>query len=323
MVPQILDVTLRDGGYVNDWKFSPAASARMVAELSRAGVPFLELGYYRPRLAEDRSGSAGPKCCRSEYLKSAARAVEGSRLGVMVHLGDVRLDEYGFLADHGISLVRFILGTGGAPGLETHIAAAHRAGLACSVNLIRVSERNLESIVARSKEAEAMGADWLYTADSNGSMFPEAVEEIYRSLRSEVRVPLGYHAHDNLGLALANSLAAVRGGAQLLDSSLGGMGKGAGNLVTELILSYLKRFCRAPFSIAPLVALTCEALSDWVDAHGHWQSCESTLSALMNLNIDDRKELQAAADRANRTLLQELEYSIDALAQLDTVRQGA
>ena len=67
-----------------------------------------------------------------------------------------------------------------------------------------------------------MGADWLYIADSNGSLFPERVTEIFRELSNEVRMSLGFHAHDSLHLAFANSLAAIRAGGSMLDSSLGG-----------------------------------------------------------------------------------------------------
>jgi 4-hydroxy 2-oxovalerate aldolase len=324
MIPQLLDVTLRDGGYVNEWQFSLPSAVRIVAALAQAGVPFIELGYYRPRLAENDPGTAGPKCCHGEYLRCITKVAGGARLVVMVHLPDVRLDDYTCLAEHGISLVRFILGTAGAPQLDRHIAAAHDAGLLCSVNLIRVSERSLASIIVKAREVESMGADWLYTADSNGGMLPEGVEEIYQVLSEKVRVPLGYHAHDNLRLALANSLAAVRGGARILDSSMGGMGKGAGNLVTELIASYLKRFLGFPFEVGALTTVTCEVLADWIDAKSHQQSCESALSALLNLNIDDHKEVLSAAAAANRSLLDQLEYSVNALAQqLPELRQGA
>jgi len=323
MVPQLLDVTLRDGGYVNEWQFSLASAIRIVSALAHAGVPFIELGYYRPRLAENDPGTAGPKCCHGDYLKCVSRVASRSRLVVMVHLSDVRLDDYTFLADHGIGLVRFILGTAGAPHLDRHIATAHDAGLLCSVNLIRVSERSLDSIVAKAEEVEAMGADWLYTADSNGGMLPEGEEEIYRAVSERIHIPLGYHAHDNLRLAFANSLAAVRGGAQLLDSSMGGMGKGAGNLVTELVASYLKRFFGFPFEVSALAVVTCEVLADWINATSHQQSCEGAMSALLNLNVDDRKEVLAAAAMANRPLLDQLEYSVDALAQLTELRQRA
>src|SRR5262249_54771297 len=198
------------------------------------GVPHIEVGYYRPRLADDET-APGAKCCRTAYLDALAGVRGASELVVMVHPRDVDVDDYTRLADHGITWVRFVVSTAGVPDLDRHVAAARRAGLRSSVNLIRASQRPLDSIVSLGREAEAMGADWLYTADSNGSLLPDRVEEIFHELSSAIRIPLGFHPHNPLQLAFANGLAALRGGATLLDSSLGGMGKGAGNLVTELI----------------------------------------------------------------------------------------
>jgi hypothetical protein len=93
------------------------------------------------------------------------------------------------------------------------------------------------------------------------------------------------------------------------------MGKGAGNLVTELITSYFKRFSHVPFEVSALSVLTCEVLGEWINAMDHRQGCESALSALLDLNLDDRKEVLAAAAEADRSLLDQLELSIDALAR--------
>ena len=310
VIPQLLDVTLRDGGYVNDWNFSIPNAVRIVSTLSGARIPYIEVGYYRPRLASDGSQRPDPMYCSSEYLDAVSQVRNGSELSVMVHLSDVRPEDYSFLVDHGISLVRFVVPTEAIPSIEAHIDMAHRVGLACSINLIRLSERSLKSVILCARTAEAMGADWLYAADSNGSMFPDRVEQIFRELASEVRIPLGFHAHDSLRLAFANSLAALHVGGRLLDSSLGGMGKGAGNLVTELITAYLKSIYEVQFDITQLAGVACELLSDWIGID-HRRKCESALSALLDLNADILKDVVAAAEKAERPLLLELERGLN------------
>jgi 4-hydroxy 2-oxovalerate aldolase len=314
MIPQVLDVTLRDGGYVNGWDFSTSDAIRIVSTLTKAGVPRIEVGYYRPRLTARASGLPGPMCCCSDYLKALSKVRSKSSLTVMAHLSDIGEDDYKFLTDHGISFVRFVIPTQTIPPIEAHINAAHKAGLGCSINLIRLSERSLELIISSARRAEAMGADWLYTADSNGSMFPEQVALIFQELVREVRIPIGFHAHDSLRLAFANSLAALKMGGHMLDSSLGGMGKGAGNLVTELITSYFKRNYNAQFDVAQLTAITCETLSAWISSDHHAR-CENALSALLDLNADDLKNVIHTAETTRRPLLLELEQQLNELVR--------
>lgn len=307
---ELLDVTLRDGGYVNGWDFSTPTAVRIVSALAKAGVPYIEVGYYQPRLTSNGTSRPGPKCCAGSYLDAVARVKGRSGLSAMVHLSDVQPDDYAFLADHGVSLVRFVISTPSIPRIEAHLEAVHRAGLICSLNLIRLSERTPEEVISCARRAEEMGADWLYTADSNGSMFPDDIEELYRELSREVHIPLGFHAHDSLKLAFANSLASLRVGGRLLDSSLGGMGKGAGNLVTELITAYLKSFFQAQFDVAELANVACETLGQWISPT-HSRTCENILSALLDLNADDLKRVSDAARKAERSLLLELEYGLN------------
>jgi 4-hydroxy 2-oxovalerate aldolase len=313
-IPQILDVTLRDGGYVNDWQFPIPNALAIVSTLAKGGMPYIEVGYYHPPHSSNNGSGhlSGPSAyCQHEYLEAVSRVRGNSKLGVMVHLNDVLPTDYTFLAEHDISTVRFVVPGSNIQQLEPHIDAARAAGLNVSVNLIRASQRSDENILLCARAAQDLGADWLYLADSNGSLFPDRVERIFRELREELDIRLGFHAHDSLHLAFANSLAAIRGGATLLDSSLAGMGKGAGNLVTELICSYFKTFYEAEFTIGEFTTIARKALSEWIRAD-HVSRCESTLSALLDLNADKLKQKVAAAKQAQRPLLLELEADLEA-----------
>lgn len=309
--PQLLDVTLRDGGYVNGWNFPLQDARAIVSTLSKGGVPYIEVGYYRTRPPSNGGGPVGPSsCCAHEYLEAVASVRGNSKLTVMVHLNDVRLTDYTFLADHDISCVRFVVSSSNLDEFEAHIDAVHEAGLFSSVNLIRASERSIDNMVMCALAAEKAGADWLYIADSNGSLFPDRVEQIFHNLSSELRIPVGFHAHDSLHLAFANSLSSLSGGGTLLDSSLGGMGKGAGNLITELITAYLKAAYHEQYNVSELTAVACQTLSAWIRCD-HARRCESTLSALLDLNADRLKDMVSAANKADRSLLLELEFGLD------------
>ncbi|QEE09768.1 hypothetical protein D1093_09375 [Bartonella kosoyi] len=87
--------------------------------------------------------------------------------------------------------------------------------------------------------ANDCGASILYLADSHGSLLPDTVTHFVQKTKSITPLEIGFHAHDNLGMAMANSIAAVEAGASFIDSSLMGMGKGAGKLTLELWLALL------------------------------------------------------------------------------------
>jgi 4-hydroxy 2-oxovalerate aldolase len=88
---------------------------------------------------------------------------------------------------------------------------------------------------------ESYGADYINLADSAGYLMPEGVTERVKAVVSAVSIPVGWHAHNNLALAMANSLAAVEAGASYLDGTLCGLGAGAGNTQLEVLAGVLKR----------------------------------------------------------------------------------
>jgi len=88
---------------------------------------------------------------------------------------------------------------------------------------------------------ESYGADAVYVTDSAGAMLPKDVSEKISSLKRNLKVPIGHHAHNNLGLAVANSLMAIDAGATYIDGSLSGLGAGAGNTPTEMLIAVLNR----------------------------------------------------------------------------------
>ena len=312
-IPQILDVTLRDGGYVNDWRFPIPNALAIVSTLANGGMPYIEVGYYHPQHSSSNGSGyhSGPAAyCHHEYLQAMSRVCGNSKLAVMVHLNEVLPTDYTFLVDHDISIVRFVVPGSNIQQLEPHIDAAHAAGLTVSVNLIRASQRSDENILLCARTAQDLGADWLYIADSNGSLFPNRVERVFRELRKN-SICVSAFMRMIRSISLSRTVWQRSGGATLLDSSLGGMGKGAGNLVTELICSYFKTFYEAQFSIAEFTTVACNTLNESIRGD-HLSRCESTLSALLDLNADKLKQKVAAAKQAQRPLLLELEADLEA-----------
>ncbi|MEV3859529.1 hypothetical protein AB0J38_35135 [Streptomyces sp. NPDC050095] len=236
-----LDVTLRDGGYRNNFDFPLEYALHHARESIAAGMEWVEIGYrngsfkHVPGIGRTGAGA-------DDYIRALAEVVPPERICMILHPKNVTDDDLHRMHDAGVRLVRFCLPPSGDP--EAALAMLRKAadiGFTTTVNITRVSQldpRQLVEIAAKSGDA---GTDVVYLADSNGSLLPGQTSRLVTLVRSVTDAAVGLHAHNNLGLALANAIAAVDAGATWIDSSVLGMGKGPGNLVTEQWLAYLGR----------------------------------------------------------------------------------
>ncbi len=288
----VLDCTLRDGGYYNNWDFEDGLVDRYMKGILRSGVQYLELGFRSP----DKKGFAGRfKYCSDDLIKRLVPD-DAPAIAVMINGRD-------FIADNGeidekslnelfspsdrsrVALVR-ITATQSTIAEVVQIAETLKSlGYAVSVNLMRASLLSDDDLVDSARTLNRSSVDVMYLADSFGGLEPARVAEAFRILKDNFSRRLGFHAHDNTGLALANSIAAMEAGADMIDSSISGMGRGAGNLSTEQFLPYL-RFQRQmeAFDIAPLVEVVSSDFSDLQDRYQWGSSLPYILSGVYNLH---------------------------------------
>ncbi|MFP3344085.1 aldolase catalytic domain-containing protein [Halomonas sp. SIMBA_159] len=128
-------------------------------------------------------------------------------------------------------------------------------GFKVGFNLMQVADRTEEEVKALAREAKAYPLDALYFADSMGSMNPDQAAQIIQWMRTEWDGPMGIHTHDNLGLALSNTLRAIEEGVTWVDATVTGMGRGPGNARTEELAIELAERRDKPVSMVPLMAL--------------------------------------------------------------------
>lgn len=157
-------------------------------------------------------------------------------------------------------------------------------------------------MAGQAERAVEAGADVIYLADSNGSMTPDRTARLVTTIHSVGQCHVGFHAHDNLGLAMSNSIAAVEAGASFIDSSLRGMGKGAGNLKLELWLGFLRRAHGvAGYEYAPLLDQVDHL--EKTDSHARpAQPLDDLILGLFDLNVEHRARLHENAVRASDML---------------------
>lgn len=252
MTVRFIDVSFRDGGHRNDFNFSENSMTFLLSALDAAGIDAIELGYRNGNLSSSKTlGPAG--LCDLSFLNRCRAAVKRARLVVMAHpcnLADSDLEE---LASSGVDLLRLCLSRGKSSELLPWISKAQAQGLKLSVNAIHISQYSEDELKALMDVLVNAAPDIIYFADSNGALFPEKVAAIYEEYSSGQPILLGFHAHDHLGLAQANTLAAIKHGASYVDASLAGIGKGMGNLKMEFICACYNAMFGERFSLSPLI----------------------------------------------------------------------
>ncbi len=240
ITPDILEVTLRDGSYLIDFQFTAEDTATIASALEGIGFRWIEIGHGLGLHASE-AGKGMAAATDEEYMEAAAQALKHAKWGMFFIPGIGREEDLRLAARYGMSFIRIGTNVTETAQAEPYIGLAKELGLMVSYNAMKsyaVSPTEFGKIVAR---VHSWGADVSCLVDSAGSMDPDSVAAYLRAAKGESASALGYHGHDNLSLAMANTLRAIEEGAVLVDSSLQGMGRSAGNTVTEVLVAILQR----------------------------------------------------------------------------------
>lgn len=234
----ILDCTLRDGSYCIDFQFTAEDTALLCSALDSAGIGWIEIGHGLGLGAADETGQGASD---AEYIAAARAAVRNGRVGAFFIPGIGTEDDIRAAADGGLDFIR--VGT----NITEHerqlptIKLARELGLEVSCNLMKSYAVSPEVFAETASTLADAGANLVCLVDSAGGMLPEDMHAYIGAAKARTEVDLGFHGHDNLSMAVANSLAAIDAGARIVDSSLMGMGRSEGNAVTEVLVAILQR----------------------------------------------------------------------------------
>lgn len=254
---KLIDVTLRDGGHVCHFQFEQQTLITLLTVLNQANIDVIEIGYRNGYLnAPDLLGAAA--LCDDQYIAFCRKAVTNSAISVMIHPQLVTEDDIKALSDLGVDLVRICIEYRKAPQAIEIIQLCQKYKLSVSANLTHASNYSFESLKEDAALLINAGISMLYLADSNGSFLPEQIRECYQYLVKTSSIAIGFHGHDNIGLAQTNSIMALQAGATMIDASLHGLGKGGGNLVLEKWLAYLYACKYRHYDLAKIVSLAQE-----------------------------------------------------------------
>lgn len=229
----ILDVTLRDGGYRDNWSTSAEDILEVVLLMQELGIDFVELGY-----ASDSGRYGDNGTLTAETLAWVRKHVRGDiKLAVMLFQDEPAPVEVLNSRRGLFDLVRIPLRCERLAEAYPILDYCTSYDVPFSANLTRVSAYPVDELLKTCDELCRHRPQYIYLADSRGALLPTEVSDIFEKLTSEwPNQAFGFHAHNNLSLALANSLAAKHAGASIVDASLAGCGLGAGNLAFEHLL---------------------------------------------------------------------------------------
>lgn len=259
---RLLDCTLRDGGYYNSWTFESAVVEKYLNAMSQLGVDVVELGLRSLR----SSGYAGANAYTTEDFIRSLNIPVGLAVGVMINAAELVKTDHDlewvlkklFPESAGNSLVQLVRIASHVHEFEAVLPACawlKERGFQVGFNLMQVADRSQDEVEALAAEAAKWPLDVLYFADSMGSMNPDQTAQIIGWLRKHWNGPLGIHTHDNMGLALQNTLRAMDEGVTWLDSTVTGMGRGPGNAKTEQLALEIAERRGVPCNIVPLMGI--------------------------------------------------------------------
>jgi len=235
-----IDVTLRDGGYRNNFAFTTDYALRHAALSVEAGFDWVEIAYrngsFKPITPLGLTGRGD-----DEFIAAVAAEIGPEHVCVIMHPRNVTDGDIPAMYRAGARLLRICVPGGDPAPALSYVRAAKDIGFTVSVNLTRVSQLSPRTIIDVALASADAGADVVYLADSNGSLLPRQAAELTTLCRSVAPVAVGLHTHENVGLALSNVMSAVDAGATWVDSAVLGMGKGPGNLRAEQWIAYLDR----------------------------------------------------------------------------------
>ena len=236
----LVDTTLRDGSHAVKHSFTVAQAAAIVGGLDACGMPMIELSH-----GDGLGGSSYTygfsKVDEFELLKAAAGKIKSGKLTVLLLPGIGTIEDLEHAKECGVKAVRVATHVTEADVSAQHIGAAKEMGLFAVGFLMMSHMASPERIAEEAAKMESYGADYVNIADSAGYLLPDDVKRRIEKVGKALKIPVGFHAHNNLGMAAANSLAAVEAGAKYIDGTLRGLGAGAGNTQMEVIAGVLQR----------------------------------------------------------------------------------
>lgn len=239
---KIIDCTIRDGGLVNNWDFTPEFVQDLYYGLNAAGVEYMEIGYKNSPKLLNATEPNHWRFLDDNFLRELIPEKKYTKLSALVDIGRVDPNDILPREQSVLDMIRVACYAREVDkGLEL-VQMFHDLGYETSLNIMALSSVPENQLIEAFDMVRESPVDVVYIVDSFGSLDPQDIEHQVKKFSELIpNKQLGVHTHNNLQLAFANTLTAMRNGVVFLDSSVYGMGRAAGNCHTELLVGYIKK----------------------------------------------------------------------------------
>ena len=247
---KILDCTLRDGGYYTEWDFSKEIVRLYIESLNQLPVDYIEIGYRSKPMVD----YYGEFFYCPVYIMEQIRQQCSKKIAIMLNEKDVSETTAPELLKPTFGLIDMVRLAVDPKNFRRALKLAeliNGMGFEVGFNVMYMSKWPSQKDFLNQLNEVDEKVEYFNMVDSYGGVYPNDVREIYNLVRSKTNVKIGFHGHNSLELGLINTLTAIDCGAEIVDTTITGMGRGAGNLKTELLLIALnaKRLLEFDFNM--------------------------------------------------------------------------
>lgn len=256
---KIVDCTIRDGGLVNNWDFSVEFVQKLYAGLNEASVDYMEIGYKNsPKLLKGAEDAGPWRFLDDDFLRKVIPQKGHTKLSALVDIG--RVDENDILprSESMLDLIRVACYIKDVDKALQLVQVFHDLGYETTINIMALSNVMENELIEAFEMIKESVVDVVYIVDSYGSLDYKDMQYLVEKFKTHLpNKRLGVHTHNNMQLAFSNTLVAVDHGVELLDASVYGMGRAAGNCPTELLVTHLKN---TNYKLRPILGVLEELL---------------------------------------------------------------
>jgi len=256
---KVIDCTVRDGGLMNKWQFSDDFVKAVYQACVEGGIDYMEIGYKSSEKAYSRAENGPWKFCdEKDVRRIVGNNKTGTKISVMVDIGRVEIENIPPKKDSVIDMIR----------VATYVHQMDKAiymaehcidkGYETTINLMAVSKVNERDLDEALADVAKSRVPVFYLVDSFGSLYCEQIELLAKKYADKLKgKTIGIHAHNNMQLAFSNTVTAIIHGCNMLDATLLGLGRGAGNCPIEILIAFLKN---PKYRLLPLF----QAIQDYI-----------------------------------------------------------
>lgn len=260
---KVLDCTIRDGGLMNNHKFSFDFVNAVYLACVASGVDYMEVGYVNSRSAFPKSEFGPWKHCDDDDIRQIV-GDNATNLKIAVMADAEKCDfekDIKPKSESPVDMIRVATYIHQIPTAIQIIQDAHDKGYETTCNLMAISKVSENELLDAINAIAESPVGTIYVVDSFGALYPEQIRRIttkYLDVARQCRKSIGIHTHNNQELAFANTTEALIYGASMADSSMAGLGRGAGNCRTELLLGFLRN---PKYKLRPII----DVIAKWVE----------------------------------------------------------